>query len=80
MRDVNHGGIEGSADPCQRFGMLFVVRIGDRFEELAVAPGATDVLGRTAADCSVRRGYVIPGCASAIHSMRTVCSQPSPKS
>jgi len=31
--------------------MLFVVRIGDRFEELAVVPGATDVLGRTAAGC-----------------------------
>lgn len=51
MRDVNDGGIEGATDPCQRFGMLFVVRIGDRFEELAVAPGATDVLGRTAAGC-----------------------------
>jgi hypothetical protein len=51
MRDVNDGGIEGATDPCQRSGMLFVVRIGDRFEELAVAPGATDVLGRAAAGC-----------------------------
>lgn len=32
MRDVNDEGIEGTTDPCQRFGMLFVVRIGDRFE------------------------------------------------
>jgi hypothetical protein len=28
-----------------------VVRIGVRFEELAVAPGATDVLGRATAGC-----------------------------
>lgn len=51
MRDVNDEGIEGTTDPCQRFGMLFVVRIGDRFEELAVAQRATDVLGRATAGC-----------------------------
>ena len=36
-----------AADPLQPFSVLLVVRIGDRFEEFAIAPGSADILGRT---------------------------------
>jgi hypothetical protein len=42
------GWIEVAADPLQPLGVLVVVRIGDRIEEVAVSPGAADILGRAA--------------------------------
>ena len=51
MLDVDDRGIEGAADLCQGLGMLFVVRIGARFEELAIAPGTADILGWATAGC-----------------------------
>src|SRR3954469_17083744 len=39
-----------AADPLQPFSVLLVVRIGDRFEEFAIAPGAADILGWATSD------------------------------
>src|SRR3954463_13226465 len=39
-----------AADPLQPFSVLLVVRIGDRFEEFAIAPGSADILRRATSD------------------------------
>lgn len=40
-----------ATDPLQRVGVFLVFWIGDCIEELAVSPGAADVLWRAASDC-----------------------------
>ena len=49
--DIGVGWIELAADPLQPLGVLLVVRIGDRIEDVAVAPGAADILWRAASGC-----------------------------
>jgi hypothetical protein len=39
----NVGGIEVVTDPFQAFGMLLVIRIGDRIEKLAVSPRGAEI-------------------------------------
>ncbi len=41
-------GIECVSDPLAEFVVAFVFGIGDRFEQLGVAPGAAAVFGRAA--------------------------------
>ena len=42
-------GIEVVCEPLFEFTMALVFGIGDGFEELGIAPGTADVLGRAAA-------------------------------
>jgi hypothetical protein len=58
--------------------MFLVVWISDRNEELAVSPGAADILWRAASGCIDEAG--IDNAGPVMRSMRTECSQPSPKS
>jgi hypothetical protein len=44
------GWIELAADPLQALDVLLVFRIRDRIEELAVSPGAADILWWAATD------------------------------
>jgi hypothetical protein len=48
---VDVAGIEVTADPLHPLGVLLVVRVGDRIEELVVSPGPTDILWRAASGC-----------------------------
>ena len=48
MLKVDDGRIESTADPFEPVVVLFVVRISDGVEELAVAPGTADVVRWTA--------------------------------
>ena len=43
--DTSIGWVEGTADPFEPIGMVFVVRIGNRVEERSVAPRAADIFG-----------------------------------
>ena len=45
---IDLGWIEGASDPFVEFGVAFVFGVVDGFQELGVAPGAANVLGRAA--------------------------------
>lgn len=40
-------GVEVVGDPFLELGVSLVLRIGDRFEQLAITPGAADIFART---------------------------------
>ena len=42
--------IEGAADPFGQLGVALMLRVGDRLEEVGVAPGPAAILGRAAPD------------------------------
>ena len=50
--EIDCVGIERRPDPLDHLGMALVLRVGDRREELGIAPRSADVLGR-AAPCGV---------------------------
>ena len=64
--DVDNMGIEIVREPFFEFAMPLVAGIGDGLEELAIAPGTTDVLGRAVAlGFTADKGCPIRGRSSA---------------
>lgn len=49
-RGIDVGRIEVTSEPFQLFGVILIVWISERIQEVAVSPRATDILGRTASD------------------------------
>ena len=54
--EIDDVGIEVVGEPLFEFGVAFVLRIADGLEELAIAPGATDIFGGPRPLASIRRG------------------------
>ena len=72
--------VEGTTDPVDEFGMLFVVGIANGLEEVTIAVGAPTVFGWTGSLAFDARGELEDQRNGILDSTTTSCRQESPKS